>query len=237
MAVHEAIILAGGKGTRLRSVVNDVPKPMAKIQGKPFLEILIETFYSKGIDHFVLSVGYLSDIIVNHFTDKYSDIRISFSVEDEALGTGGATRLAMAKLEGEQVLVLNGDSLFDVDLNEIDQFASLDTPIIFGRIVDDVSRYGHFTYDGHQIKKYAEKEGHGHGCVNGGVYVFNKNLFNNFTLHHKFSIETDFFSKIPDERTANLIISDGYFIDIGIPESYSRAQEELKPYIKKSPFS
>ena len=160
------------------------------------------------------------------------NIRISFSVEHEALGTRGAIRLAMTKLQGEHALILNGDSLFDVDLNALNLFGSLDTPILFGRFVHDVSRYGHFIFNGNQIQQYAEKGGNGHGCINGGVYVFPKHLLDTFPLYQKFSIETEVFSKFSSDNTAYLIISEGYFIDIGLPESYRRAQEELKPYIK-----
>ncbi len=232
MIIKEAIILAGGKGTRLRSLVHDVPKPMALIRGKPFLEILIETFYVKGIDHFILSVGYLSDVIIEHFTSKYPNIRISFSVEEEALGTGGAIRLALEKLEGEHSLVLNGDSLFDVDLDELEQFRPFNAPVIFGRQVNDVGRYGQFIFKGNRIEQYLEKQGHGSGYINGGVYVLAKNSLHEFPLHKKFSIETDFFSQFSPLKPAHFIISDDYFIDIGIPESYQRAQEELKNYIK-----
>jgi D,D-heptose 1,7-bisphosphate phosphatase len=234
MIIREAIILAGGKGTRLRSVVSDIPKPMAKIQGKPFLEILIETFHRKGINHFILSVGYLSNIIIDHFNGRYPGIKISFSIEEEPLGTGGAIRLAMTKLETDYALILNGDSLFDVDLNAIDTVTeSLKLPVIFGRVVDDVSRYGQFLYDDRCAYKYVEKEGEGRGCVNGGIYIFHKHLLDDFELYQKFSIENDFFSKISEDQSVKLIISDRYFIDIGIPESYGYAQEELGPYIIK----
>lgn len=234
MLVQEAIVLAGGQGTRLRSVVSDVPKPMALIQGKPFLEILIETFYRKGVKHFILLVGYLSDVIIKHFTDRYSNIHISFSIEDEPLGTGGAIRYAMRKLDSTHALILNGDSLFDVDLTAVDGFVSTtNEPIIFGRQVDDVSRYGQILYEGSKMKGYLEKNGSGPGCVNGGVYVFHKNLLNDFEPNKKFSVEEAFFSKIPHEQDANLIISDGYFIDIGIPESYAQAQLELLPYLNQ----
>jgi D-glycero-alpha-D-manno-heptose 1-phosphate guanylyltransferase len=232
--VHEAIVLAGGQGTRLRSVVNDVPKPMALIQGKPFLEILIETFYQKGIKHFILSVGYLSDVIIKHFANRYSNIRISFFVEDEPLGTGGAIRAAMTKVESNHALILNGDSLFDIDLTAVDRpISNINDPIIFARQVDDVSRYGQIFHEGCKMKGYLEKKGVGPGCVNGGVYVFHKNMLNHFKSQKNFSVEEAFFSRIPQEQDANLIISDGYFIDIGIPESYARAQLELLPYLNQ----
>lgn len=232
MQVTEAIILAGGKGTRLRSVISDAPKPMAKIQDRPFLEILIENFHAKGIRHFTLSVGYMADTIVDHFKEKYPNLDISFSMEDEPLGTGGAIRRAFEQVKGQFALVLNGDSLFDVQIDELNHFGPVDLPIIFGRHVDDVSRYGHFMYEGNKIHRYQEKEGYGPGYINGGVYVFGKDTLHSFPADQNFSIESDYFSKFSEKNTATIIFSGGYFIDIGLPESYQKAQEELKPYIK-----
>lgn len=232
MLVKEGIILAGGKGTRLRSVVADVPKPMADICGKPFLEILIDHFHAKGIKHFVLSVGYLSDIIVRHFEQKYPTIPISFSLEDEPLGTGGGIRLAFEHIIGEYALIINGDSLFDVDLNKLKSFTSTDLPIIYGRLVDDVSRYGHFLYENNKIYHYVEKQGHGPGYINGGIYALKRDTLSSFPLHQKFSIETEFFSQFSKENPATIILSEDYFIDIGLPESYQAAQKELGTYLK-----
>lgn len=232
MQVKEAIILAGGKGTRLRSVVSDVPKPMASICGKPFLEILVEHFHTKGIAHFILSVGYRSDDIIKHFDKKYPKLEISFSLENEPLGTGGAIRLAFEHVKGQHALVLNGDSLFDVNLNKLEPFASVDLPIIYGRHVDNVSRYGHLLYEDNKIHRYVEKQGQGAGYINGGVYILGKDTLLSFQLKQKFSIETDFFGQFSEENSATIVFSDGYFIDIGIPESYQKAQEELKPYIR-----
>lgn len=232
MQVTEAIILAGGKGTRLRSVISDVPKPMAKIQDVPFLEILIENFHAKGIRHFILSVGYMADTILEYFKDKYPSLDISFSLENKPLGTGGATRRAFEHVRGQFALVLNGDSLFDVQIEELNHFGSDDLPIIFGRHVNDVSRYGHFMYEGKEIHNYKEKEGCGPGYINGGVYVLGKDTLRSFPADQYFSIESDYFSKFSKKNSATLISSDDYFIDIGLPESYRKAQEELKPYMQ-----
>jgi len=232
MRIKEAIILAGGKGTRLRSVVSDAPKPMARIQDRPFLEILIENFHDKGITHFILSVGYMADTIVEHFKEKYPNLDISFSVENKLLGTGGAIRRAFEQVKGQFALVLNGDSLFDVQIEELNLFNADDLPIIFGRHVDDVTRYGHFLYEGNKIHHYLEKQGYGPGYINGGVYVLGKDTLHSFPADQNFSIESDYFSKFSEKNSATIIFSSGYFIDIGLPESYQRAQEELKPYIK-----
>lgn len=232
MQVTEAIILAGGKGTRLRSVVSDAPKPMARIQGRPFLEILIENFYAKGITHFILSVGYMADSIVKYFKTKYPNLDISFSLENEPLGTGGAIRPAFEQVKGQFALVINGDSLFDVKIEELHPFDADDLPIIFGRHVNDVTRYGHFLYEGNKIHHYLEKQGHGPGYINCGIYVLGKDTLHSFPADQKFSIERNYFSEFSEQNPATIIFSDGYFIDIGLPESYQRSQGELKPYIR-----
>lgn len=227
MKIKEAIILAGGKGTRLRSVVSDIPKPMAPICDKPFLEILIENFHAKGIDHFILSVGYLSEHIIKHFEKKYSNLNISFSIENEALGTGGAIQQAFKFVNGNSALVLNGDSFFNVDLTALLPFSSTDIPIIFGRYVDDVSRYGSFLYNENKIYHYSEKQKKGAGYINGGVYVLGKETLSAFSSKKNFSLEKDYFSLFSKNNEATIIFSNNYFIDIGIPESYQKAQHEL----------
>lgn len=234
MLVKEAIILAGGKGTRLRSVLKNLPKPMAQIQNKPFLEILIEHFNAKGIQHFVLSVGYMSDTIIEHFKNRYRDIDISFSIENEPLGTGGAVSLAFKKVKGEIALVLNGDSLFDVDIKKLKLYHSTDLPIIYGRYVDDVTRFGHFVCKKNKVVSFKEKMGKGSGFINGGVYVFKKDTLASFPSNKNFSIERDFFSKFTTNNTATIIFSNSFFIDIGVPESLQKAQVELLPFIHKT---
>ena len=205
MSVKEAIILAGGFGTRLQSVVSDVPKPMALIGQKPFLEILIERFHQKGIEHFIISTGYKSDIIRSYFTNMYSDIKVSFSHEEQPLGTGGGIKLAMQKAIGDDVLVMNGDTLFDVDLTALDRFIPCKYPVIFGRQVDDVSSYGHFILDGEILTQYKEKEGRGPGLINGGVYLLPKTAFDH--IDDGVPIEKDYFMKLNKDNAARVILA------------------------------
>ncbi len=232
--INEAIILAGGSGTRLRTEINGVPKSMVKITEKPFLEILIETFHRKGIEHFILSLGYMPDVIIKHFQNRYRNIKISFCVEKEKLDTGGAIRLALESLHSDKALIMNGDSFFDVDLDAANTiFDKYRAPIIFGKEVDDVSRYGCFECQNNIVYSYAEKKYVGKGCINAGLYVFPKDLLADFEPNLPFSIEKDFFAKITKQMNVRLIASDNYFIDIGIPEDYRRAQKELLPYIQQ----
>ena len=228
MSVKEAIILAGGFGTRLKPVVSDVPKPMAPIKNRPFLEILIECFSQKGIQHFVISTGYRSEIIETYFKDKYDHIKISFSKEKEPLGTGGGIKLAMRKIIGDTALVMNGDTLFDVDLGKLDKFMPLKHPVIFGRKVSDVSRYGHFILDGEHVLHYQEKTGSGSGLINGGVYFLPKDMFDQFEIGQNFSLEKNIFGQFNESNPAHVIVSNSFFIDIGLPRSYQLAQNILE---------
>jgi D-glycero-alpha-D-manno-heptose 1-phosphate guanylyltransferase len=232
MLITEAIILAGGRGTRLRSVISDVPKPMAKIGNKPFLEILIGHYHRKGIKHFILSVGYMSEIIINHFQKKYRDIQITFSVEHTPLGTGGAIRLAAEHLLTEYALVLNGDSLLDINLNQLDVLPPSSLPVIFARHVEDVARFGQLLYNGDKIHGFVEKKGSGAGFVNAGVYVLEKSTMLRFPKNLNFSIESEYFSNLSENNPATILFSYDYFIDIGIPKDYQAAQYELLPFIK-----
>ena len=233
MFIKEAIILAGGKGTRLSSVIKDIPKPMATISGKPFLEILIELFENKGIDHFIISVGHLSDYIIDYFKQRKLNVKITFSVEKEPLGTGGAIRLAMNKIKGDFALILNGDSYFNVELNDLNLIQDVKKPTIFCRYVNDVSRYGKVIVNGNKIEKFAEKNSNGPGIINGGVYIFPKKILEKYPLHTNFSIESELSKNLTKNNHAQAIVSDGYFIDIGVPEDYKRAQTELKKIVKK----
>ena len=120
--MKEAIILAGGFGTRLQSVVKDVPKPMAQVAKNPYLVYLILYLKHYGIEHIVLSVGYLSEVIENYFKNEYLGIKISYSREETPLGTGGGILLSLDKCKEDDIVILNGDSFFDVDLNEFQKF-------------------------------------------------------------------------------------------------------------------
>jgi len=230
-----AIVLAGGLGTRLRSVIADMPKPMAPVCGKPFLHYIFLYLQKQGITEVVLSVGYKSEMIKDFFGDKYQDIAIRYSVEGEPLGTGGGIAQAMAMI-GSDAFVLNGDTFFDVDLSELYDFfkkRKADIGLALKRM-HHFDRYG--TVDiGNQdrVLQFHEKQYRSEGLINGGVYVLNKNLFKKAeetseeTLLQKFSFEKDILEKhlIPLHYHGQEF--KGYFIDIGIPEDYNKAQEDF----------
>ncbi len=227
----EAIILAGGFGTRLQGVVKDVPKPMAPVNGKPFLTYILDYLTDYGYTKVVLSVGYLHEKIEEYFGNKYKNLTIDYAVETEPLGTGGGIAYAMSKCTSDNVLVINGDTMFKVNLIEFDQFFAEKRCLlsIVLREVEDVSRYGSVTIgDNNRIIMFSEKNASaGHGFINGGVYMIDRKLFEKHPKIGKFSFEKDLMEKLYTQEQFFAMPSDGYFIDIGIPEDYARAQQEL----------
>ena len=227
----EAIILAGGFGTRLQGVVKDLPKPMAPVNGRPFLTYILDYLIDYEYERVVLSVGYLYEKIVDYFGRKYKTLEIDYAVEEEPLGTGGGIQFAMSKCENDNVLVINGDTMFKVDLDAFERFHTEKDALlsIVLREVEDVSRYGSVTISNDNlIALFAEKQvTFGRGYINGGVYLIHRKLFDKHPQPKKFSFEKDLMTKFYTQELFYAMPSDGYFIDIGIPEDYARAQQEL----------
>lgn len=229
------MILAGGFGTRLHTVVSDVPKPMAPVNDQPFLNYIFLYLKHFGITHVVLSTGYLSEKIADYYQNEYLGIKISYTKEEILLGTGGGIRLALEKCYTKDVLVLNGDSFFDVDLNVYyDQHTSFKSDCSLAlRKVENAARYGTITLgDISTIKEFKEKDNlEVSGLINGGVYILNRELFLQKTEAIKsFSIEKDFYEKRINELHMFGFEHQGYFIDIGIPEDYKKAQDDFKGF-------
>lgn len=226
----EAIILAGGLGTRLRSEVQDMPKPMAPIQDKPFLEYLVDRLIGSGVNRIIFSVGYKSDYIQNHFADSYKGKEIIYAVEKERLGTGGAIKHAMQFTKNEHVMVLNGDSIFYGDIRGQFEFhITSEADVTFAlKPMKNIERYGtvELTSEG-QITQFYEKQPLDEGLINVGVYIFNVKSLTDQDLPSKFSIEHEFFEKKVDELKFMGYTSHGYFLDIGIPSDFKKAQYEI----------
>ncbi|MEM6801857.1 MAG: nucleotidyltransferase family protein [Bacteroidota bacterium] len=228
--IKEAIVLAGGKGTRLRSVVSDVPKPMADINGRPFLAFLLDDLAQQGIERVVLAVGYKREVILEYFGTEYKGMEVLYSVEEEALGTGGGIKLACSKVEGEEVLAINGDTYFQVDLEALYTFAKENSATLTMALKQmyDFDRYGTVqTGDDGRIMGFEEKKYQTAGLINGGVYFFRKSLLEDSELAEKFSFEKDILEKLYDQEAFYGLGFDTYFIDIGIPEDYERSKHEL----------
>lgn len=228
----EAIILAGGLGTRLRSVVSDVPKPMAPINGRPFLEILLDHIGKYNFEHIVLSTGYMHEKIEQHFGENYKGIKISYAIEESPLGTGGGILNAFSKCNEDDVVVLNGDTLFEIDYDTLAVFYRTHPTrlAVVLRQVSDTSRYGAVTTDCCDcISRFSEKDAsHGAGSINGGIYMMNRSLFKGFNIGEKFSFEKDIMQKRFTEEKFYAYVSGDFFIDIGIPEDYERLNDLVR---------
>ena len=226
----KAVVLVGGLGTRLAGVTSDLPKPMAPIGGRPFLEYLLDYLVEQDSEGAILAVSYKWEVIREHFGYVYQGMSLNYSVEDEPLGTGGAIRQALAGLPDAEVVVLNGDTLFRVDLKamaDIHRNNGKRLTIALKQVADS-GRFGRVevSTDG-VITNFLEKVRGGPGWINGGVYVLNRDLFTDFSMPVRFSFEQDLVEPNIDRIQPRAFQSDAYFIDMGVPEDYQRAQREI----------
>lgn len=225
----EAIVLAGGLGTRLRQLVSDVPKPMAPIAGRPFLEILLSSLAQKGFDRVILSLGFMAEKISKHFGTEFAGMQISYVIEDQPLGTGGAIRLAMEQVIADHVFVLNGDTFIDLEVEKIEeQWALNHRALIISREVQDAARYGRLLLADGKLTGFSEKGRAGPGLINAGCYIFSQDHLKNFVVGKSFSIETDYLVSAAASGLFDVFVTRGQFIDIGVPEDFLRAQTELQ---------
>jgi D-glycero-alpha-D-manno-heptose 1-phosphate guanylyltransferase len=228
-----AIVLAGGLGTRLRSVVPDLPKPMAPVAGRPFLEHLLDYWIGQGISHFVLSVGYRSEAIVGHFGNSYKAATLNYSVEDIPLGTGGAVLLAAKQLDPDTpFLLVNGDTFFEVGLPTLQRFSqnkNADLCFSLFRSTDKDRYMGIDVLPNGRIATLKATVGTGL-LVNGGVYWLHPRILRDFSClpGDRISLEDDIFPKAQSlgRRFFGLEFA-STFIDIGVPTDYHRAQTLL----------
>lgn len=231
MANREAIILAGGLGTRLRGILGDYPKPMAEIHGRPFLQYLINYLAESGISRVVLSIGYKAEIFTTFFNQTHSKTDVIYSIENSPLGTGGGLKMALSKIKSDHALVVNGDTLFKIDipaLYEFHQSKKADITMALKKM-EDCQRYGKVTIDENKkvtgfIPKGSEKA----GLIDAGNFIIRKDLLNNMPV--KFSFEKDFVQKQYGKLNIFALPFDNYFIDIGIPEDYERSKKEFKRF-------
>lgn len=230
-----AVILAGGFGTRLQVIVSGVPKPMAPVDGRPFLDYQLNYLIYYGFQNVVFSVGYLAEKIIGHYGSVYKGLNILYVTEHAPLGTGGGIRLALSQCSEEAALVLNGDSFFDLDpkiFYELHTGHDASVSIAL-RSVHDASRYGTIeTNKEGTVTSFREKSGGAHpGLINAGVYILNKNFYLNSTPPQtSFSIEKDFFEKQLHHTDIRGFEFQGYFIDIGVPNDYTKAQHDFKGF-------
>jgi D-glycero-alpha-D-manno-heptose 1-phosphate guanylyltransferase len=233
----EAIVLAGGLGTRLAGRLSNLPKPMAPVAGRPFLEILLNQLARAGCTRVVLSVGHLHEVIAQHFGAEFRGMRVDYAIENAPLGTGGAIRAALEQVRADSVLVLNGDTFLDADYAAMLRFHQQEATSLTIAVTHcaDAARYGGVvirgTSEGLRLTGFKEKGRTGAGWINAGAYALRKDLNWPAGLAQKFSFETDLLMPHIDALAPAAFPVTGFFLDIGVPEDLDRAQTELVRFL------
>lgn len=232
--IKTAIVLAGGFGTRLQTIVSEVPKPMASVAGRPFLEYLLDYLIHFGFEEVVLSTGYLSEVVSDHFGEAYKSLSVKYAVETDPLGTGGAILNSFRFTDSIKALVLNGDSFLNAPLDGVLNQAKIKDcdGLMVLREMPTPDRFGTVKLgDSGLVEQFEEKKiGLDSGLINAGIYILNRDTIAKFGLEGRFSIEDEFFKPYIDQVKIAGFVADGYFIDIGIPEEYDRAQSDFKTF-------
>ena len=231
----ECIVLAGGLGTRLRNTIGDYPKCMAEVNGKPFLQYILNYLQTQGCTSIILSLGYKHEIITGWLQNQGYNFKIAHVIEEEPLGTGGGIQQAIKAAKENEVAVLNGDTMFNIDLQQQFRFHrehNAETTLALKRM-HHFDRYGVVNVNASgKVLSFEEKRHRDEGDINGGVYVINRSGFLQRNLPEKFSFENDYLAKYVAEGKFFGNVSDNYFIDIGIPEDYQQAQLDFKQELK-----
>jgi len=231
MRIKEAIILAGGFGTRLREALPDLPKSMAPVNGRPFLFYLINYLRSQGIEKFIFSLGFKHEVIEAYLNANFPTLDFDRIIEKEPLGTGGAILASCYKASDKTVLVVNGDTLFKVDITKAfkDHNKHESDCTLLLKPMENFDRYGVVELnEDDSIASFKEKQFYKEGLINGGVYILNTEQLLAEEMPSKFSFEKDYLEKYFDTRKIYGSVQDEYFIDIGIPGDYIRVQAELE---------
>jgi len=231
--INEAIILAGGLGTRLRSAVPDLPKCMATVAGRPFIYYVIDYYKKQGITKFIFCLGYKHELIESYLKESFPQLKYTVTIEEEPLGTGGAIYYGAIKATTPDPIVLNGDTFFEVDVEQLSSFheeKKADCTLCL-KEMKNTDRYGVVETDHEgRITSFKEKNYYEHSVINGGVYALNVASFLKEKFPEKFSFEKDYFEKFVHIKKMYGLTQKGYFIDIGIPDDYSRAQNDFNNY-------
>jgi len=230
MILNEAVILAGGRGTRLGEITKNKPKPMIDVNGRPFLEYVLNYLKAEGLAKAILAVGYKYEVIKNYFGNNFNGVKLIYSIEEKPLGTGGALKLAGDHIDNDIFFVLNGDTLFKIPLENLYSFHLLKKSKITIALkkISNCYRYGKVKLDdSSQIIKFIEKGVQGPGLINGGIYVINYDIIKQIDSNITLSLEKDI---LPDYINKGLfgLVFNNYFIDIGVPIDYYKAIKELK---------
>lgn len=225
--MKEAIILAGGLGTRLSTTVKDKQKVMAPVGGRPFLEYLLKDLKTKGFARIIFAVSYRHEQIKDFFGNSFESMEILYSVEASPLGTGGAIKQALGFCKENAVYVINGDTFFDVDYDALYNIFLRNHAkfALAAKEMPDCTRHSTLEIDENgKILNFTEKKPNKNGYINGGIYVIDRKAFEDFP-EDRFSFEKDLLEK--EKSSLYALVSKGYFIDMGIPEAYFRANTEI----------
>lgn len=228
----ECIILAGGLGTRLQSVLEEgQPKCMAPVNGRPFLEYLLRYLENQRCTRVILALGHHNDAVLEWLKTKAFFYRVEWSIEKEPLGTGGGIRKAALMCRNQDVIVLNGDTMFDIDLPglmSLHQQKNAAATLAL-KPMKNFERYGSVQLDNEdRIIGFKEKQPCSEGLINGGIYALNREVLMSQPLPPAFSFEKDFLEPHVTDLYLGGLVQEGYFIDIGVPEDFERAQNELE---------
>jgi D-glycero-alpha-D-manno-heptose 1-phosphate guanylyltransferase len=225
----EAIVLAGGLGTRLAALLPELPKAMAPVNGSPFLEILLRHLAACGCTRAILSVGYRRETIQQHFGSQFEGIAMEYAIEEKQLGTGGGIRRSLSMVQEDAALVLNGDTFLDADYAAMMQTHLRDGGVMTMAVTPqaDVGRYGGVVIRSDRVVGFEEKGKSGPGWINAGAYVLNRDHAWPSELGEAFSFEKDFLVPYIAQLAPITYRVEGFFLDIGVPEDYRRAQLTL----------
>lgn len=230
-SVSGAIILAGGLGTRLKSISKDTPKPLMPISDKVFLDYPIHQLKKFNINNIFLSVGFNHNLIVDYFKNT----ELKYIIEEEPLGTGGAIKKALSQISDfENIVILNGDTFFNIDYDKlVELHLKTRSDITIGsKIIQKPYRYGTMEIENSKVIDFKEKKEIEEGVVNCGIYIINKSILKYFPSEEKFSFEKEILENQIQKLKISTLVSDSYFIDIGIPEDYNKAISELPQFLK-----
>ena len=231
----QAIILAGGFGTRLTSVVPHMPKPLAPVGGMPFLFWLLQYAQAQGVTEATLCLHHHATLIQSTLGTRFGAMQLQYSIEKEPLGTGGALKQALSYMGGTgPVLAMNGDSMVGINYREmLALHQRSETPLtLAAKMMPDCSRYSVLTRRDERVVAYQRIGGAHAGLASLGFYVLERECFARYNLPMAFSLESDFLAPYARKVKPAIFDSKAYFIDIGIPEDYARAQAEIPAWLK-----
>ena len=225
----EAIVLAGGRGTRLGALTERLPKPMIPVAGRPFLGFVLDHLVGQGVTRIILSVGYLHEAIASHFGARYQGAALVYVVEEQALGTGGGTRLALEQAMEELVFVVNGDTLFPAGFRDmLAAQKSMQADVVMAlKPVPAAGRFGQVRVEQGRVVSFQEKAGDGQALINGGTYLMRRSRILPLLPQGASSLEYDLVPGILKSHVVAAVVADAVFLDIGEPASYELAQTQL----------